>query len=67
MILTTSEILYAAFEPREGDKKGKWALYQWGMPEGEARHVPDHITSVCMAEKCGRHFGLLGKLPLAMS
>jgi len=59
--LTSSETLYAAFVPKRGDKKGKWALYQWSLPEGDARHVPDHISNMCMAEKCGRHFGLLGR------
>lgn len=51
--------------PNEANKKSKWALYQWSMPEGDARHVPDTLANSCMAEKCGRHFGLLGELPCA--
>ena len=56
--LMDSETLYAAFEPRQGGNK--WALYQWSLPEGDARHVSESTTSVCMATGCGRHFGLLG-------
>lgn len=57
--MTTSETLYAAFKPAEGSNKH--LLYQWSLPEGHARHVPDHLVHTCMAERCGRHFGLLGK------
>ena len=54
------ETLYAAFKPGEGGTKH--ALFQWSLPDGNARHVPESVTSSCMQEGCGRHFGLLGKL-----
>lgn len=55
-----SETLYAAFKPaQEGQKHG---MYQWSLPEGNARHVLDSLAHTCMAEKCGKHFGLLGEL-----
>jgi hypothetical protein len=51
------ETLYAAFEPVTPG--GKHLLYQWSLPESNARHVPDSVSHTCMADKCGRHFGLL--------
>lgn len=57
--LMSSETLYAAFEPRA--KGAKWALYQWSLPESDARHVPENVSSGCMSVGCGRHFGLLGE------
>lgn len=53
------ETLYAGFKPAEDSNKH--LLYQWTLPEGHARHVPDHYTHTCMADRCGRHFGLLGE------
>lgn len=54
------ETLYAAYEPaRTG---GKWAMYQWSLPDTDARHVPESIAHTCMAQGCSRHFGLLGEL-----
>lgn len=55
------ETLYAGFEPAEGEGSNKYLLYQWSLPEGGARNVPESISHTCMAEQCGRHFGLLGK------
>lgn len=52
--------LYAAFPPHEA-AAGKTVLYQWSLPEGGARHVPDSAGHECMAG-CGRVFGLLGEL-----
>ena len=43
------------------DSKARWKLYQWSLPEGDARHVHDSVSSVCMSAGCGRHFGLLGE------
>jgi hypothetical protein len=51
------ETLYAAFEPV--NPGGKHLLYQWSLPESNARHVADSVSHTCMADKCGRHFGLL--------
>lgn len=55
--LSRRETLYAAFEPVTPG--GKHLLYQWSLPESNARHVPDSVSHTCMADKCGRHFGLL--------
>jgi hypothetical protein len=54
-----SETLYAAFRPGWGSQKS--ALYQWSLPEGDMRHVPETASSSCMADACGRQFGLLGE------
>lgn len=56
------ETLYAAFQPEKGHFKH--VLYQWSLPEGGARQVAESISHTCMAEHCGRHFGLLGELCL---
>lgn len=53
------ETLYAAFKPVE--EKQKHMVYQWSLPEGNARHVLDAVAHTCMAERCGKHFGLLGE------
>lgn len=68
------EVLYAAFEPSakalaaaadrdessssQKHKAPKHGLYQWTLPEGPVRPVPDSIT-VCMSPDCSRSFGLL--------
>ena len=41
----------------------KHVLYQWSLPEGNARHVQDSAAHTCMDERCERHFGLLGAYP----
>ena len=53
------ETLYAAFAAKAGGN-AKSTLYQWSLPEGNARHVPEMVSGTCMTTSCGRHFGLLG-------
>ncbi|WOO83333.1 Beige 1 [Vanrija pseudolonga] len=50
------DTLYAAFEAPAGHK---YPLYQWSLPDCNARNVPESVASFCMAEGCTRHFGLL--------
>jgi hypothetical protein len=57
--VASRETLYGAFKPRKGTNK--YLLYQWTLPEGPARHVPESVAHTCMAERCERHFGLLGR------
>ncbi|WWC88365.1 uncharacterized protein L201_003276 [Kwoniella dendrophila CBS 6074] len=57
MVKFMGETLYAAFEP--SDDKSKYSLYQWSLPDGPARHVPDSVSHHCMAQGCSRSFGLL--------
>ncbi|ORX37123.1 hypothetical protein BD324DRAFT_427163 [Kockovaella imperatae] len=57
MVKFAGETLYAAFEPSADTSK--YTLWQWSLPEGGARHVPEAVSHLCMAEHCGRHFGLL--------
>ncbi|EIW67560.1 hypothetical protein TREMEDRAFT_69630 [Tremella mesenterica DSM 1558] len=56
MVRFVGETLYAGFRPGQN---GKHAMYQWSLPEGNARHVGDNVSSICMQSGCGRHFGLL--------
>ena len=58
--LICRETLYAAFASKTGGN-AKSALYQWSLPEGIARHVPEMVSGTCMTTSCGRHFGLLGE------
>nr|XP_019045287.1 hypothetical protein I302_05676 [Kwoniella bestiolae CBS 10118]OCF24217.1 hypothetical protein I302_05676 [Kwoniella bestiolae CBS 10118] len=57
MVKFMGETLYAAYEP--SDDKSKYALYQWSLPDGPARHVSENVSHHCMAQGCVRHFGLL--------
>ncbi|WVR06613.1 hypothetical protein IAU60_003645 [Kwoniella sp. DSM 27419] len=57
MVKFMGETLFAAFKPSE--EKAKYSLYQWSLPDGPARHVAENLSHTCMAERCGRHFGLL--------
>ncbi|ODN93441.1 hypothetical protein L198_05306 [Cryptococcus wingfieldii CBS 7118] len=57
MVKFIGEILYAAFGIT--DEKKKYALYQWSLPDGPARHVAESVSHTCMADRCGRNFGLL--------
>jgi hypothetical protein len=57
------ETLYAAFAAKVGGN-AKSTLYQWSLPEGNARHVPEMVSGTCMTTSCGRHFGLLGSWSL---
>ncbi|WVQ84943.1 hypothetical protein IAT38_007106 [Cryptococcus sp. DSM 104549] len=57
MVKFIGETLYAAFKPLE--EKQKYALYQWSLPDGPARHVAETASHTCNADRCGRHFGLL--------
>nr|XP_019013052.1 uncharacterized protein I206_02549 [Kwoniella pini CBS 10737]OCF51833.1 hypothetical protein I206_02549 [Kwoniella pini CBS 10737] len=57
MVKFMGETLYAAFA--SSDEKAKYALYQWSLPDGPARHVSDMVSHQCMAQNCSRHFGLL--------
>ncbi|WWD18748.1 hypothetical protein CI109_103202 [Kwoniella shandongensis] len=57
MVKFIGETLYAAYEPSE--EKNKYALYQWSLPDGAARHVAENLSHTCMSERCSRHFGLL--------
>jgi hypothetical protein len=57
--LMNRETLYAAFAAKVGGN-AKSTLYQWSLPEGNARHVPEMVSGTCMTTSCGRHFGLLG-------
>lgn len=65
------EVLYAAFDPAPkteasevsaekstSSPRTKYGLYQWTLPEGPVRPVPDSI-SACMSSDCNRSFGLL--------
>jgi hypothetical protein len=56
-----SDRLYASFAINPALKQSKAAMYQWSLPEGGARNVPDNASIECMAG-CGRSFGLLGML-----
>ena len=57
--LMIRETLYAAFASKVGGN-AKHTLYQWSLPEGNARHVSEMVSGTCMTTSCGRHFGLLG-------
>ncbi|ORY31848.1 hypothetical protein BCR39DRAFT_82365 [Naematelia encephala] len=59
MVKFVGETLYTAFKPGPGAQKH--SLYQWSLPDGPARHVAESVSHTCMAEHCGRHFGLLGE------
>ncbi|KAL1405839.1 Beige protein-like 1 [Vanrija albida] len=50
------DTLYAAFEAPVGQK---YPLYQWSLPDCNARNVPESASGVCMCKGCTRHFGLL--------
>ncbi|WVQ73417.1 hypothetical protein IAR50_002989 [Cryptococcus sp. DSM 104548] len=57
MVKFIGETLYAAFGT--SDDKKKYALFQWSLPDGAARHVAESASHTCMADRCGRNFGLL--------
>ncbi len=52
-----SDTLYACFET----SGQRYVLYQFALPEGGARLLPESSVSACMT--CGRSFGILGKAP----
>jgi hypothetical protein len=58
--LACSDRLYASFAANPAATQSKAVMYQWSLPEGGARNVPDTASSECMAS-CGRSFGLLGE------
>nr|ODN91829.1 hypothetical protein L203_01081 [Cryptococcus depauperatus CBS 7841] len=57
MVKFVGETLYAAFQPL--NRRLKYTLYQWSLPDGPARHVAESVSNTCMAGGCTRHFGLL--------